>query len=386
MTPPDEPFDQDAPTGKGRPSGRAPGRPNAGRSSRRVAGKPSGRSSAAPSGDGWDDGTGRRPPRSRGKASSRLGGSGGKSSTGKTGGAKGLIEGLPRWALPAVGIVAVALILLTLVRGCGSDEPSTAGTCLTDLSAHLPADTSIVYGTDLVQARNAGYDESGSLEEVGASLDATGAIPDPVSTRYRFSQLTSLEEFEARTGMSPGDAECTLSSGNRSVLSGSFDPVVVAGSQAGANGDLAATDDLLAMGSGDADPKAMLEPAEDGGLASDDSMIAVLERLRDDGAYSVIVQQGSGGAQAVAAGIGVGGSGDDLTVPVTWVFEDDSAAKAGRAIVVDKVNTVLRGTLSIDATDLEVDGQVVTAVIPTVEAPRLGELVNRSTRLTPPPA
>lgn len=382
MTPPDEPFDQDNPKRKNRPTGRAPGRPSKGQSSRQ--------SSGAPAGEGWDDGRD-RPTRSRSKrpagqsrgnakAGSRPGG---QSSGGS--GAKGLIEGLPRWALPATGVVIVALILFALVRGCGSSESSDAGTCLTDLAAHLPADTAVVYGTDLVQARKAGYDEGGPLEEVGASLDATGAIPDPVSARYRFSQLTTLEQFEARTGLSPGDADCTLSATNRSVLSGSFDPVAVKGSQAGANGDLAATEDLLAMGAGSADPKAMLEPASNGGLADNEAMITVLERLREDGAHSVIVQQGSGGSRALAAGIGVGGNKDDLTVPITWIFKNDDAANASRTDVVEKVNTVLRGTLSIDATDLEVDGPMITAILPTVEAPSLSELVDRGVQLVDPP-
>lgn len=384
MTPPDEPFDQDKAKRKRRPTdGPASSRPTDRGSSRP--------SSSAPAGDGWDDGHGGRPPRSGSKKSNGRPDRNAKPASRSgdnqnTGGAKSTIEGLPRWVIPATGVVIVALILLTLVRGCGSSESSDAGTCLTDLAVHLPADSSAVYGTDLVQAREAGYDEGGSLEEVGASMDATGTIPDPVSTRYRFSQLTTLEQFEARTGIAPGDAECALSTGNRSVLGGSFDPVAVKGSQAGANGDLAATEDLLAMGTGSADPKAMLESVKNGGLADDEAMVAVIERLRDDGAYSVIVQRGSGGSRALAVGIGVAGGEDDRTVPVTWIFKNESAATAGRANVVERVNTVLRGTLSIDSTDLVVEGPLVTALIPTVEAPNLNDLVSRSITLVEPPS
>lgn len=388
MTPPDEPFDQDAPKGKGRSSGRASGRTGNGRTSQRPSGKSSAKSTGRPSGDGWDDGTGSRPARGRGgsAASARSGRTGGKGRGAPDTGAKGFIEGLPRWLLPGVGVVIVALILFTLVRSCGSSAPSNAGSCLTDLSAHLPSDSPAMYGTDLVQARKAGFDETGPLEDVGEALKATGAIPDPISDRYRFSLLTTLEEFEARTGMSPGDADCALSAADVSVLSGDFDPVAVNSSQAGGNGELAASEDILARSSNDVDPKALLEPAEDGGLASNEAMVAVLERLREDGAYSVIVQQGSGGTKAVAAGIGVGGGTDELVVPITWIFEDDDAATAGRADVVDKVNTVLRGTLSIDATDLVVDGPMVTAVLPTVEAPGLNELIARGIQLVEPPA
>lgn len=384
MTPPDEPFDQDAAKKKGRSGDGESGRPGAGRSSPR--------SSRPPAGDGWDDGKGGRRTQSGSKKSNsrpnrntRRAGAPPEDAGKAGGGKKSMIESLPRWAIPAIGIAIVALILFTLVRGCGTTESSDSGTCLTDLAIHLPADSAVVFGTDLVQARKAGYAEEGSLEEVGASLDATGTIPDPVSTRYRFNQLTTLEQFEARTGIAPGDAECALFTGNRSVLSGSFDPVAVKGSQAGSNGDLAATEDLLAMGTGSADPKALLEPVKNGGLSSDEAMVAVMERLREDGAYSVIVQRGSGGSRALAAGIGVAGSKDERTVPITWVFKNEDAASAGRSDVVERVNTVLRGTLSIDSTDLVVDGALVTAVIPTVEAPNLNDLVTRAVTLVEPP-
>lgn len=384
MTPPDEPFDQDEPKGRGRPSG-----------------KPSGRSSRRPAGEGWDHGRGNRPTgarrqgsgrptaggRDRGNRGARDGGRRGSGARGSSNGGKTrTLDGLPVWVLPAAGALLVLIVLMVILRSCSGDsDRSDAGSCLTDLLAHLPASTTAAAGTDLVQARKAGYDESGSLEEVGESLEVTGAIPDPVSSRYRFSQLTTVEQFEARTGFTPADAECALTSGNRSVLSGSFDPVVVEGSQAGSDGDLAATEDLLAMGTGSVDPKEILEPAEDDGFAGDDAVVTALERVRDDGAYSVIAQRGGGGNRALAAAIGVGGSGDELVIPITWVYKNPDAAKAGRADVVDKVNTALRGTVSIDTTDLVLEDDLVTAVIPTREAPNLSALVDRAVRLVEPP-
>src|SRR5690606_39219373 len=104
MTPPDEPFDQDEPKGRGRPSG-----------------KPSGRSSRRPAGEGWDDGRGNRPTgarrqgsgrptaggRDRGNRGARDGRDGGRRGSGARGSSNGgktrTLDGLPVWVLPAAG-------------------------------------------------------------------------------------------------------------------------------------------------------------------------------------------------------------------------------------------------------------------------------------------
>lgn len=295
--------------------------------------------------------------------------------------------GLPKWAIPAgIGFVVVVLLLIVLKSCSGGGSRSDAGSCLTELSAHLPATATSAHGTDFVQASRAGWDLDGSLEDIGEAMEATGVIPDPVTAEYRISRLASPEQFEARTGMAPGDVECSLSDGTRSVLSGRFDPPAVNGSQAGSDGDLAAVDDLLTMDPGRGDPKALLEVADDDGLAGDDAFVEVLEALREQGAYSVIVQRGDGeDGRALAAGVGAGGTDDDRTVLLAWSFDSDDDAKAGRPEIVNRVNSVLEGTVSITASELVVDGSLVTATVPSRSAPDLRDLVLRDVRVVDEP-
>lgn len=291
--------------------------------------------------------------------------------------------------VPAVGGVVVVLLLLVVVKSCsGGGGRTDAGPCLSDLLTHLPAEATTVYGTDLVQARHAGFREDGSLEQIGQSITDTGVIPDPVTTQFRIAPLATPEVFEARTGVTADDIECSLSDGRESVLTGSFDAAAVKGSDAGSGGQLAATDDLLASTTGSSEPAGFLKPAKDDGLAADDDVKAVLASLRDNEAYSVIVQRGDGtekNGRPVAAGIGAGGTDKARTVVLAWSFPSDDAAKAGRPVVVDRVNAILRGTVSITNRQLTVDGHLVTAVIDAPTAPDLQGLLQVATRLLPPP-
>lgn len=328
--------------------------------------------------------SGDRPDRSRSDAPRRRRPDGdGESNGGAT--TEGL-AGLPRWAVPVgIGVVSL-LMILVVVRACsGGGSRSDAGSCLTDLADHLPATATAVYGTDFVQASKAGWPTDGSLEEIGVALEETGVIPDPVTVEYRISRLATTEQFAARTGMAPGDVECALGEPGRAVLSGSFDPPAVNGSQAGSDGNLAATDDLLAMDTGQDDPEALLEEAE-APLSDVEPVMDVVESLRDAGAYSVILQQGDGeDGRALAAGVGAGGDGDQRTVLLAWSFDDEDAAKAGRPNVVNRVNSVLKGTLSITAADLMVDGSMVTASLPTQSAAPLQDLQLSGARLVDAP-
>ena len=284
-----------------------------------------------------------------------------------------------------IGFLMIVLFLVVLRACSGGASRSDAGSCLTDLADHLPATATAAYGTDFVQASKAGWTVDGSLEEIGAALEETGVIPDPVTVEYRINRLATPEQFEARTGMAPDDAECALSEGTRAVLSGSFDPPAVNGSQAGSDGDLAAAEDLLAMDSGRGDPEALLEPADES-LADDEAFVGVLDSLRDEGSYSVIVQRGDGeDGRALAAGVGAGGSGDERTVHLAWAFDNEDDAKAGRPEIVNRVNSVLQGTLSITAADLTVDGDLVTATVPTQSAADLQDLRLRNVRLVDAP-
>jgi len=290
-----------------------------------------------------------------------------------------VLAGLPRWVLPAGAGVVVLLVLLLVLRSCGGGSSSSdAGACLTDLAEHLPADSDLAYGTDFVQAAGAGWTLDGSLEEIGAAMADTGTIPDPVTAEYRMKPLATPDQFAARTGVDPGEVVCSLGTGTRFVLAGSFDPPAVNGSQAGSDGSLTANEDLLGMDVGRGDPKVLLEPADEP-LADDEAMMAAVELLRDNGAYSVIVQRGDGeNGRALAAGVGAGGDSDDRSVVLAWVYGSDDDAKGGRPEIVSRVNSVLKGTVSITAADLELDGSAVTAVVPSRSAPALQELLRQA--------
>ena len=285
---------------------------------------------------------------------------------------------LPRWALPAaIAAVVLLVVVVVVVASRGGGGSSDAGSCLQDLSAHLPASTRLVDGTDLVAARQAGYDDGSSLEDLGDSQRESGALPDALTEQYRYQQLFGLDDFTARTGVEPKDVECSLGSAEETVLSGSFDPAEVNGSAAAADGRLRANEDRLALVRGDGAADTMLEPLDGGGLAENQAAMAVLESLRQQGSYSVLVQVGGPRAtrQARAAGFGVArpdeGGGDEKALVVAWSFADDDAAAAGRPQVVERVNDALKGTTSISAADLTLDGSLVRAKIATRRAPDL---------------
>jgi hypothetical protein len=68
---------------------------------------------------------------------------------------------------------------------------------------------------------------------------------------------------------------------------------------------------------------------------------------------------------------------------VAYAFDDDAAANAAVAEVIDQVNEVARGTASIATDDLEVDGSLIRAVIPVREALDVERVLNLRTSLVP---
>lgn len=269
--------------------------------------------------------------------------------------------------------MVVLLLVFLVTRGGGG--ASGGGPCLGDLATNLPKSSKLVYGSDLVQARKAGYQDDGSLEDLGDSQRKTGTIPDALTQRFRYARLVSAEDFEAQTGVASKDIECSLSAVDRTVMTGAFDTAEVDGSSAADDGRLAASEDRLALVTDSkTDPKRLLEPRDDDGLTANEDVMAVIESLRSNDSYSVLVQAGTDRVESKprAAGFGVAeGQGDDRALVVAWKFASDDAATAGRTQVVERVNDTLRGTASISADDLEVDGSLVVAFIPTRKAPDL---------------
>ena len=284
----------------------------------------------------------------------------------------------------------MVVLLLVLLKACsGGSSRTDAGSCLSDLLPNLPASIDSVAGIDYVAARHQGYADDGSLEDIGASISETGVVPDPVTVAYRIKPLADDERFEAQTGVAPHDIECAIGTEQAAVLSGSFTPSRVKGSDAGAAGRLAATDEVLAFTSGKPPAADLLEPATEDGLAGHEEVVEVLETLRDHDAYSLLVQRGDGterNGRARAAGIGAAGSGDDRNVVVVWSFVDEDAANEGRPEVAEQINTVLRGTASVRNSDLTVDGNLIVADLPVRTAPDLSAIFDAGTRLVPEPA
>jgi hypothetical protein len=281
----------------------------------------------------------------------------------------------------AVVILLVGAIVL-LTRG--SNGSSDAGACLTDLSKHLPEQGATFYGSDLVQARAAGYNDGDTLEKLGSSQQSTGALPDPLTVKVRFGRLVSVADFTGQTGVTPSDIRCSLSNGKVGVLNGSFNDAEVRGSALGSQDRLAASPDFLVVGLGnDTAPRNLLKE-QDRSLADDNDVAAVLSSLRDQGAYSIIVQRATKKGAIRSAGIGVGGTGDKPRAMVAWRFDKAADAEAGKQEVVERVNDAFKGSTSIDATDLKVTGELVTASLDVRKAPDLQSLVQNNLTLIRP--
>lgn len=297
--------------------------------------------------------------------------------------------GLPRWALPAVGAAAVLILFLVVLRACtGSGGGNDAGSCMSDLFDHLPASVDTVAGIDYVGASHNGFKRDGSLEELGQAMEETGVIPDPVTAIWRIKQLTNVERFEAQTGIRPDDIICSVGTEDLAALSGRFNAARVKGSDAGASGRLAATDSLVTLSTGAPQAAGLLESAGEDSLAADDDMLSVLESLRDQGAYSLIVQRGDGtkdNRRAIVAGIGAAGGEDERTVAIAWVFPDEDSANESRPEVAEILSKVLQGTISVRSSDLTVDGTLVTASIASRNAPDLQTIFDANERLVPQP-
>lgn len=252
-----------------------------------------------------------------------------------------------------------------------------SGACLTELAGHLPQGrASMIHGTDLVQARSAGYDDGHTLEDLGSSQKDTGAIPDQLTTQVRVPRLLSADDFTAQTGVEPKNIECSLSEGSLGVLSGSFDVAEVRGSALGSKDLLAASADVLAIGSTSGVKLSdLLKTGSKDSVATNDDVAAVIASLRDQGAYSIVVQRAGKDGPVRAAGVGVTGKGDNLQAVLAWRFAKGKA-EAGRREVVERANDALEGSASISSTDLKVDGDLVTGVIDVRKAPDLANLIS----------
>jgi hypothetical protein len=129
---------------------------------------------------------------------------------------------------------------------------------VTGLVDHMPAETVAVQGSDLVRARQAGYDDSGELEDLGESVTATAVSPDPLS----HERLRQFREESDLAGYEPGDVECWLGPLDQGfVARGSFDADRVGRSGGAEDGSLELGGGLLAH-SEDGEPDQLLASRE----------------------------------------------------------------------------------------------------------------------------
>lgn len=289
-------------------------------------------------------------------------------------------RGLPSWKVLAAAGAAVVVVGGGLAVAAGGGGGGGGG-CTKGLLAHFERSEDLgtyVVATDLEAARDHGYRDGDSLEDLGSSQRQTGTYPGLLASRFRFERLFDSEEFTARTGVEPQDVKCSVGNFVFEVSSGSFDPPEVAGSAVGDDGVLAATDDVLAMAGGPVDnPARLLEPIEAGSLANDDDVVAAVDRLLEAGAYSYVVQWADDDVAddgPLVAGAGVAeaedGDNDQRALWVVWVFADDDAATAGRPAMARHLAEAYSGIVSIDADGLAADGRLVSGSFPIREAER----------------
>jgi hypothetical protein len=102
---------------------------------------------------------------------------------------------LPSWKLLA-GAGAVVVVVgggLALAAGGGGGG---GGGCTKDLLAHFKRSRDLgnyVVATDLAAARDHGYKDGDSLEDLGSSQRKTGTYPGLLASRFRFERLYDSE-------------------------------------------------------------------------------------------------------------------------------------------------------------------------------------------------
>lgn len=136
-------------------------------------------------------------------------------------------------------LVVAGVGIFVLSRDGGGD----ASGCLGRLAAHLPADAQTVNGSDLVRAREAGFEDSGSSEDLSQSAQATGVMSDPLTLR----QIMTMQEPTGSAPYGPDAVDCWLGDMEQAfVARGRFDPGQVGQSEPAAGGSLQLNGSVLA--------------------------------------------------------------------------------------------------------------------------------------------
>jgi hypothetical protein len=245
-----------------------------------------------------------------------------------------------------VGLVVVAAVAVVAVRGGDDGEP-----CVSDLARRMPADVTLLTGSDLRRARDAGYDDD-TFEAMSGSAVELDVIPDPVT-------MEGVQRGGQGDGpFDPADVGCWVGDFDTFVARGEFDEERVA----------AAGDDALRV---DGD---LLADAPDGVPASGDApapLLAAVDALEDEGAVSFRLSAGPGDDTPAWAGTGLArGSGWDLVV--VWAYADDTAAADGEESIraaLDDDSSIPEMVTGDAAGALARDGTTVRLRAPLRDAP-----------------
>lgn len=221
-------------------------------------------------------------------------------------------------AVAALVVVAAAIVVLATRS---DDETAADGACIADLMARLPGDTAFAQGSDLVAARDRGYDDS-STEALVDSTVEVGVHPDPLSRRVLLQQF----ELDADAmPFDPADVECWVGDLGDFVARGSFDHDRVRSARYGeglhvaADGGFVATDRvLLSSPTGDA--------------TGPEGLVDAFDVLDRDGVLSFAFMTGRVDGEADRSWIGIGLVPEGSSawgLSAVWAFGDDATAQAG---------------------------------------------------------
>lgn len=232
----------------------------------------------------------------------------------------------PKLLLAGLGVLVLVLGVGLYVVFTGDDGSS----CVADAAEHLPeADVAsgFLHGGDQERARAAGLDDGGlsgdqeSAEELTSALVESGAVLDPPSQ----SALSRLADPLEQNGYGPDDVSCWVNSGSAFVAKGRFDPEAIAASEAGQDGHLVATSDLVVRES-DGDPAALLDQES----TIPEGRSRMLEILDDHEAVSfgIVITDPENLPVAVASTYD-----DGWGLLIVWLFDDTGTREEAEAAV-----------------------------------------------------
>jgi hypothetical protein len=209
----------------------------------------------------------------------------------------------------AAGAVAAVLVAGTVAVSRGGDD-AAAGDCLSEVARHLPADTTVVNGTDFERARAADLDIDGSVDQLFDVVVETSLHLDPLTVR-----VAQVGDDTVSTGFGIEEMRCWAGDWDTFVGRGSFDDEAVAESDAGADGQLDVRGGLLAHSTDDPESLLAASPVDA------PARTALVDRVDRLGAVTFSgLAAGEVGGDEVWTGLGLA-RGDGWELVVVWASQ-----------------------------------------------------------------